>query len=197
MCCWRLSSHFKINLLCILPSERNPPQQTRICQAWGTPRRATRNPDPPGADGLGFISWKGSVACEGSTQQICSRGVFVKRWALPEVFLLNTGPWERCFCQTLGLGRASSDSGSLFDLGQVAFSFLYSDLPVCNVADAVARLFACSAVWHVVCQISQLRSGSPCATATEINSEHQECSLLTHPGLLSQNPPPLPVFTGG
>lgn len=47
-----------------------------------------------------------------------------------------------------------------------------------------------------MCQISQLRSGSPCATATEINEEHQKCRLLTHPGLPSPDPPPLPVFTG-
>lgn len=84
MLSWRLSSHFLINLLYILLPEGNPPQQTRICQAWGAPRRATRNPHPPVADGLGYISWKGSVACEEFTQQICSRGVFVKHWALGE-----------------------------------------------------------------------------------------------------------------
>lgn len=61
---------FKINSLCILPSERNPPWQTRICRAWA------EESSPSCADGLRHI-WKGSVACEEFTHL-----------------------QQRCFCQT-------------------------------------------------------------------------------------------------
>lgn len=82
---------------------------------------------------------------------------------------------QRSFCQTLGLRGPSSDSGSLADLGQLAYPFL------CSMCKMWIMLLPLSCLFGslVVCQISQLRSGPSCATATEINEEHQQYSLLT------------------
>lgn len=102
-----------------------------------------------------------------------------------EGFLSNTGPWESQLWLRLPLWPWTS-----------CFLFPVLRSPCVKRGWCCCLALACSAVWHVVCQISQLRSGSPCTTATEINQEHQKCSLSAHPGLLSQNPPPLPVFTG-
>lgn len=45
---------------------------------------------------LTFLGQMGLGTSPGRAQysKICSRGVFVKRWALPEVFLSNAGSWE-------------------------------------------------------------------------------------------------------
>lgn len=103
---------------------------------------------------------------------------------------------QRSFCQTLGLGRASSDSGSLFDLGQVNLVALsYAQISMCKTGTMLlpfsllfGSLVSCvsdipAEIRTFLCHSNRYKLG-----ASEITA--------SHPGLLSQNPPPLPCVYG-
>lgn len=131
------------------------------------------------------------------------RGILTLLWQMgsdtsPVQGLVRTSPsnlQQRCFCQTLGLERASSDSGSLFDLGKL-FSLFCVQISLCKTWLVLqpgpclfSSLACCVSDIPAEIRLSLHYSSRKKLGASEMQTPHTPWASIT-------NPPPLPVFTG-